>query len=94
MKIDKVAGGHVIQTSFNQASTKTATPPAVNETKKSTQFNANTAALNQAQRELAELPDVDMAKVNQVRNALVQGELSLDAHALSQAVMRFHVGHD
>ncbi|GAA5645319.1 MULTISPECIES: flagellar biosynthesis anti-sigma factor FlgM [Vibrio] len=93
MKIDKVAGGHVPQTDFSQASKKPLEAPAP-RSPEAAQFNANTAALDKAQSELAALPDVDMAKVEQVRNALVRGELSLDTHALSQAVMRFHTGHE
>ena len=40
------------------------------------------------------LPDIDMAKVNQIRDALAKGELNLDTKALSKAVMQFHTGHE
>ncbi|KLN66185.1 flagellar biosynthesis anti-sigma factor FlgM [Vibrio sp. VPAP30] len=93
MKIDKVAGGHVPQTNFNQASKK----PAETTTKQpvsEAMINANTAAIDQAQAQMASLPDVDLAKVEQVRNALAKGELTLDTKALSHAVLQFHTGHE
>ena len=43
---------------------------------------------------MASLPNVDMEKVEQIRNALTKGELSLDTKALSKALMQFHTGHE
>ncbi len=93
MKIDKVAGGHVPQTNFQQASKK---PVETMEQTKVSElaFQANTAAIDRAQAEMKSLPDVDMEKVEQVRNALARGELSLDTKALSKAIMQFHTGHE
>ncbi|HCM0710988.1 TPA: flagellar biosynthesis anti-sigma factor FlgM [Vibrio parahaemolyticus] len=93
MKIDKVAGGHVPQTNFQQASKK---PVETMEQTKISEpaFQANTAAIDRAQAEMKSLPDVDMEKVEQVRNALARGELSLDTKALSKAIMQFHTGHE
>ena len=93
MKIDKVAGGHVPQTSLNQASKKSPQVATAQPTLDAV-ININTAALDKAQAQLEALPDVDMAKVEQVRNALARGELSLDTKALSQAVLQFHTGHE
>ncbi len=93
MKIDKVAGGHVPQTNFQQASKKPV--DTMEQTKVSEPaFQANTAAIDRAQAEMKSLPDVDMEKVEQVRNALARGELSLDTKALSKAIMQFHTGHE
>ncbi|EIV1892579.1 flagellar biosynthesis anti-sigma factor FlgM [Vibrio parahaemolyticus] len=93
MKIDKVAGGHVPQTNFQQASKKPV--ETMEQTKVSVPaFQANTAAIDRAQAEMKSLPDVDMEKVEQVRNALARGELSLDTKALSKAIMQFHTGHE
>ncbi len=93
MKIDKVAGGHVPQTNFQQASKKPV--KTMEQTKVSEPaFQANTAAIDRAQAEMKSLPDVDMEKVEQVRNALARGELSLDTKALSKAIMQFHTGHE
>ncbi|ELS9254566.1 flagellar biosynthesis anti-sigma factor FlgM [Vibrio parahaemolyticus] len=93
MKIDKVAGGHVPQTNFQQASKKPVeTMEQTNVSEPA--FQANTAAIDRAQAEMKSLPDVDMEKVEQVRNALARGELSLDTKALSKAIMQFHTGHE
>ncbi|MDB6192823.1 flagellar biosynthesis anti-sigma factor FlgM [Vibrio parahaemolyticus] len=93
MKIDKVAGGHVPQTNFQQASKKPV--ETMEQTKVSEPaFQANTAAIDRAQAEMKSLPDVDMEKVEQVRNALARGELSLDTKALSKAIMQFYTGHE
>ncbi|HAS6501976.1 TPA: flagellar biosynthesis anti-sigma factor FlgM [Vibrio parahaemolyticus] len=93
MKIDKVAGGHVPQTNFQQASKKPV--ETMEQTKVSEPaFQANTAAIDRAQAGMKSLPDVDMEKVEQVRNALARGELSLDTKALSKAIMQFHTGHE
>ncbi|EJG1729222.1 flagellar biosynthesis anti-sigma factor FlgM [Vibrio parahaemolyticus] len=93
MKIDKVAGGHVPQTNFQQASKKPV--ETMEQTKVSEPaFQANTAAIDRAQAEMKSLPDVDMEKVEQVRNALARGEMSLDTKALSKAIMQFHTGHE
>ncbi|MEZ8143186.1 flagellar biosynthesis anti-sigma factor FlgM [Enterovibrio norvegicus FF-33] len=93
MKIDKVAGGHIQQSSLNQTATKSAETP-VRSSVVETQLNTNTAAISKAQQELASMPNIDMAKVEQIRTALQRGELSLDMQALSQAVMQFHTGHE
>jgi negative regulator of flagellin synthesis FlgM len=93
MKIDKVAGGHVLQTSLNQDSKKPAESSAAKPISEA-MVNTNTAAIDKAQAEMQSLPNVDMEKVEQVRNALVKGELALDTKALSQAVLQFHTGHE
>ncbi len=93
MKIEKVTGGHLTQTKFNQESSKSIETKPSKKVAEAT-LNANTAALDKAMVEMEALPDVNMAKVEQIRNALARGELSLDAKALSQAVMQFHTGHE
>ncbi|CAM3118421.1 flagellar biosynthesis anti-sigma factor FlgM [Vibrio neptunius] len=93
MKIDKVAGGHVPHTNLNQSSKKPAEPSAAQAISEA-MVNTNTAAIDKAQAEMQSLPNVDMEKVEQVRNALVKGELALDTKALSQAVLQFHTGHE
>ncbi|CAM3868401.1 Anti-sigma-28 factor, FlgM [Vibrio aerogenes CECT 7868] len=94
MKIDKVTGGHVPQTKLQQTGKKTLESTPVKQTNTDPELNINMAAIEKAQAEISSLPDVDMAKVEQVRQALSRGELSLDTKALSQALMKFHTGHE
>ncbi|MFB9134733.1 flagellar biosynthesis anti-sigma factor FlgM [Vibrio sp. AK197] len=93
MKIDKVSGGHVPQTSFNQSRSNVQSTPEAKSAPQSA-MNVNTAAIDRAQAAMASLPDVDMAKVEKVKDALVKGELKLDTKALSHAIMQFHTGHE
>lgn len=92
MKIDKVSGGQIHHTSFDQAPKKSPeniSTPRISESN----MNTNTVALEKAQAQMASLPDIDMAKVEQVRNDLAQGKISLDTDALAKAVHEFYTGH-
>lgn len=51
------------------------------------------ATLRPAQQALAELPEIDAAKVQRLREALANGEISFDADRLAALVQRFHGGH-
>ncbi|NLS13738.1 flagellar biosynthesis anti-sigma factor FlgM [Vibrio sp. SM6] len=93
MKIDKVAGGHVPQSSLKQTARPVLETP-VRKPAQEPQLNANVTALEQAQQQLKTLPDVDMAKVESIKNALQRGELDLNMAALAQAVMKYHTGHE
>ncbi|AXY02648.1 flagellar biosynthesis anti-sigma factor FlgM [Vibrio alfacsensis] len=93
MKIDKVTSGHVSHTTLQQSSSKPAETAPQSQIREPA-LQANTAAVERAQAEIQSLPDVDMAKVEQVRNALARGELNLDTKALSKALMQFHTGHE
>lgn len=93
MKIDKVAGGHVTQSSLNHAPQKKPESVSVKSTPLA-QVEVNITAIEQAQADMQRLSDVDLAKVAKVRDALAKGELSLDTQALSKAVLQFHTGHD
>ncbi|MGY3944544.1 flagellar biosynthesis anti-sigma factor FlgM [Aeromonas tecta] len=46
--------------------------------------------INQARSQLASTSDVDMEKVNQIRQAISEGKLELDMDALSQAILDMH----
>ncbi|MDX1301102.1 flagellar biosynthesis anti-sigma factor FlgM [Photobacterium sp.] len=93
MKIDKVFGSQVQATQANHSEPKA---PETNESKGKVKPNPriDTTLISQAQAEMNTLPDVDMAKVESVKQALARGELDLDIGALSSAVMRFHTGHE
>ncbi|GAB7227907.1 flagellar biosynthesis anti-sigma factor FlgM [Vibrio rotiferianus] len=93
MKIDKVAGGHVPHTSLQQTTKKPLEAPVRAQVQEHS-FQADTSAIDKAQKEMASLPNVDMEKVEQIRSALTKGELSLDTKALSKALMQFHTGHE
>jgi negative regulator of flagellin synthesis FlgM len=46
--------------------------------------------LDAAQQELATTSDVDMEKVQQLQQAIANGELVLDTQALSEAILEMH----
>ena len=93
MKIDKVSGGHVTQSRLDQAPKK-ALESNKAKTNAQPQLDLNATAIEKAQAEMQSLADVDMVKVEKVRDALAKGELILDTQALSKAVLQFHTGHD
>ncbi|WP_305374434.1 flagellar biosynthesis anti-sigma factor FlgM [Photobacterium leiognathi] len=93
MKIDKIA-----TTQFNQTQlTKTAQQPATEQktvVSNNTSTSIDSQLLTQATQPLSALPDVDMAKVEQIKTALNRGEISLDVDALSSAILQFHTRHE
>lgn len=93
MKIDKVSGTHIPHTQISPRDTKPEAAESVRQPQ-SPAVSVNTQMIDQAQSELSTLPDVDMAKVESVKQALARGELNLDITALAGAVMRFHTGHE
>lgn len=48
------------------------------------------AVLQPALQALKELPEMDMARVNQLRDALAKGELPFDPGKLASLIQRFH----
>jgi len=50
------------------------------------------SALAPAKAALAEMPEIDQAKVDALRAALARGEISFDAGRLAQLIQRFHGG--
>ncbi|MEJ2765292.1 flagellar biosynthesis anti-sigma factor FlgM [Photobacterium sp. MCCC 1A19761] len=93
MKIDKVSGTHIPHTPVSTRDTKPETAEPVRQPQ-SPAVSVNTRMIDQAQSELSTLPDIDLAKVESVKQALARGELNLDIKALAGAVMRFHTGHE
>lgn len=53
-------------------------------------LSAEVQQLQQAHQQLAQLPEVDMDKVAQLRQAIADNRLPLDLDALSHAIMEFH----
>lgn len=93
MKIDKVATSQ-----FPHAQLKSAEQQPSSQSVKNNAINTpstiDSQRLAQAQQPLSALPDVDMAKVEQIKNALNRGEINLDIEALSSAILQFHTGHE
>ncbi|PSV26200.1 MULTISPECIES: flagellar biosynthesis anti-sigma factor FlgM [unclassified Photobacterium] len=93
MKIDKIATAQFSHTQLKpaeqQPSSQTVKNSAIN-----TPSTIDSQLLAQAQQPLNALPDVDMAKVEQIKNALNRGEINLDIEALSSAILQFHTGHE
>ncbi|OLQ79117.1 flagellar biosynthesis anti-sigma factor FlgM [Photobacterium proteolyticum] len=93
MKIDKVIGTHVQPNQLGKPESKTLQLSSATQTAEP-QVSIDTQLLSKAQDSFNQLPDVDMAKVESVKQALARGELDLDISALSSALMRFHTGHE
>jgi negative regulator of flagellin synthesis FlgM len=55
---------------------------------------AESALLKPAQQALAEMPDIDHAKVAELRDALARGEIKFDAGRLAALIQRYHGGHE
>ena len=56
----------------------------------STQLSGQVKELSHSKAMLANLPDVDMDKVAAIRQAIADGQLSLDTEALSSAILDMH----
>ena len=50
------------------------------------------STLQPAKAALAEMPEIDQAKVDKLREALARGEISFDAGRLAKLIQRFHGG--
>lgn len=54
--------------------------------------SADAVWLSEAQESLADLSDVDLDKVAELKQAIENGQLPLDVEALSQAIVEMHRG--
>lgn len=50
--------------------------------------------VEQLQEALGQLPEVDLDKVDAIRQALQRGEIAVDSAALSRAMLAYHNGSD
>lgn len=55
---------------------------------------AESLPLEQLQDALGALPEIDLAKVEAIKQALQRGEISLDAGVLSRSMLAYHNGND
>ena len=69
---------------------------AATESKRPVVAGASTESLplEQLQDALGALPEIDLAKVEAIKQALQRGEISLDAGALSRSMLAYHNGSD
>ena len=93
MKIDKIATAQFPHTQLRSSEQQPSAQPVKNNVI-NTSTTIDSQLLAQAQQPLSALPDVDMAKVEQIKNALNRGEINLDIEALSSAILQFHTGHE
>lgn len=47
-------------------------------------------ALRDAQTQLSTMPDVDMDKVAEIKSAIKEGRIELNANELAQAMLKYH----
>jgi negative regulator of flagellin synthesis FlgM len=55
---------------------------------------AESLPLEQLQDALGALPEIDLAKVEAIKQALQRGEISLDVGVLSRSMLAYHNGSD
>jgi len=58
----------------------------------SKRVKADSMPLEQMQENLRALPDVDLAKVQEIKQALQRGEIATDPAGLAAAILAFHRG--
>jgi len=54
------------------------------------QVGAQAASVQRAQAQMAQMPDVDAARVAEIKEALARGDISFDPRKLAQLVQRHH----
>ena len=80
VQADRLAGSHRVA-----ASAASVVAPEV-------MVGADTASLQAAQAEMAQMPEVDAARVAEIKAALARGEIGFDPKKLAQLVVRHHGG--
>ncbi|MGY3894368.1 flagellar biosynthesis anti-sigma factor FlgM [Aeromonas enterica] len=79
-----------VQTQLQRKPESATAQPQARASQADAQISATTQFVNQARSQLATTSDVDMEKVNQIRQAISDGKLELDMDALSQAILDMH----
>lgn len=93
MKVDKIANPQLLATQLHSNEPKaTEQSKTLKTTSMNITIDTNIAA--KAEQALSEMQNVDLAKVEAVKLALKNGDINLDIKNLSDAVMRFHTGHE
>lgn len=53
---------------------------------------AQAASVQRAQMQLAQMPEVDAARVTEIKEALARGDIGFDPQKLAQLIVRHHGG--
>ncbi|WP_368543893.1 flagellar biosynthesis anti-sigma factor FlgM [Enterobacter soli] len=81
---------YAMTSAVNQASATTPTRVADADEMKTTRTAAIDPVLGDAQTQLAALPEVDMARVNSMKEAIAQGKISIDIDSLAGAIEKYY----
>ncbi|WP_257469378.1 flagellar biosynthesis anti-sigma factor FlgM [Pantoea allii] len=75
---------------INQANATTPSRSAGREDMKISRSAAIDPVIGEAQTKLSALPEVDMAQVAAVKDAIATGQISIDLDALAHAIEQYH----
>ena len=94
MKLSPIspAAGAVAAQSDRVQDTAAALPTAAAVVAPDVQVGAQTASVQRAEAQLAQMPDVDAARVAEIKEALARGDISFNPHKLAQLIQRHHGG--
>ena len=81
---------YAMTSAVNQASSTTPTRAAGTEEMKTTRTAAIDPVLGDAQTQLAALPEVDMARVASMKEAIAKGEISVNIDSLTSAIEKYY----
>lgn len=79
-----------VQAQLQRKQEAPSTPSQPRASQADAQISTTAQFVNQARAELATTSDVDMDKVNRIRQAISEGKLELDMDALGRAILDMH----
>ncbi|MBF4167782.1 flagellar biosynthesis anti-sigma factor FlgM [Enterobacter hormaechei] len=81
---------YAMTSAVNQANSTTPTRTAGTDEMKTTRTAAIDPVLGDAQTQLAALPEVDMARVASMKEAIAEGKISVDIDSLASAIEKYY----
>lgn len=90
MRITTTGGVGPTTAATTSSETRVAAAPSAGPASQATALESET--LKPAQAALAEMPEVDQAKVDALRDALAEGRIRFDPDRLAQLIVRYHGG--
>ncbi|MBC9249833.1 flagellar biosynthesis anti-sigma factor FlgM [Pseudomonas alcaligenes] len=81
-------------TAQTESASTTRQAPASAAAKAVSQPASEGLPLEQLQEALGSLPEIDLSKVEAIKQALQRGEISVDVGALSRSMLAYHNGSD